>query len=239
MRWRRTMTAARPGTAGRRWRNFTLVELLAAMGIPVLLMALLFDFFLSAQKAWSLSDSNAMVYENAQVAIDLITRDLQSAVACNEAGREIPFHWWPTTGEEKLSFVTRVDTNAGAESDLCEVVYATIATGSYKHMLRRAIDCDRNSGGAVNTDWDFYGGTTNAWAATHGGLQRVIEGVESVSFACYHPGVMAAGNTYVVLPMAVQVSITLYDPRLEDSPAVIRDRTKRTFTKLIFLPGRS
>ena len=93
--------------ASRTARRFTLVELLAAMAVLIVLMAMLFTFFSSAQRAWSLTETNSRIYESAQILFDVMGRDLQAAVFSDEEGRRIPFYFGdesPGTGQQ-LAFV--------------------------------------------------------------------------------------------------------------------------------------
>jgi prepilin-type N-terminal cleavage/methylation domain-containing protein len=242
---------------------FTLVELLVAMAILALLMTVVLRFLSEAQSAWNLSGSSARIYENAQVAMELITRDLQSAVACGSEGQEVPFRIWspdpdvwldgtaPLADRRLLSFVAHTDTNDGADADLCEVRYElyTGDDGNADHVkqryyFRRTRDCNRNSSGNVNPDWDFFGDTTGAWAETTGNTaHRVVSGVEALTFTCYGDSgaiaVPAGGTNLTSLPRAILITLTLFDENLRDGPAELRDKTRRTFTKLVFLHVRS
>jgi hypothetical protein len=220
-----------------RGHSFTLIELLAAMAVLVVVMGVLFQFFGSAERAWSRAETNTRIYESARIALGLITRDLQSAVASSRAGAEIPFYVWPGAGGgsgERLSFIARVETNTEAKADLCEIVYAWKDSGANAKELRRARDCDRTSSG-VNTDWDFYGKTDAAWASTHAPLQTVIPGVTAFSLICIDRSGAVMSGTSNTLPAAVLVSLTLIDEKLLAAPPVVQDRSKRTFTKTIFL----
>ena len=76
-----------------RHQSFTLVELVTAMSVFTVIMLVMMSFFTAAQEAWTDSNARSMVYDNAKLAMDLITRDLQCA-AYEE--NKIPF-WcaWP------------------------------------------------------------------------------------------------------------------------------------------------
>lgn len=226
-----------------RRHSFTLIELLAAMSVLVVIMFVLFRLFGSAERAWSRSETNSRTYESARIALDLITRDLQSAVASNRDDAEIPFYVWPVAGGasgERLSFVARVETNADAKADLCEIVYAWTDTGADRLLLRRARDCDMTSSGVANPNWDFYRKTTadTSWTTTHAALQTIIPGVTDFRVVCLDGAGAVLSGASNALPSAVMVSISLIDEKLADAPAVVQDRSKRTFTKTIFLNVR-
>ncbi|MEI6422677.1 MAG: prepilin-type N-terminal cleavage/methylation domain-containing protein, partial [Lentisphaerota bacterium] len=58
-------------------KKFTLIELMAAMGVFAIIMLIMLTFFNSAQKAWTNCINRGQIYENARIAMDLIARDLQ------------------------------------------------------------------------------------------------------------------------------------------------------------------
>ena len=58
--------------------SFTLLEIIVAMGVFSLLMAMTMQFFSGAQRIWSSSESRNTVYSDARVAMDLMATLLQS-----------------------------------------------------------------------------------------------------------------------------------------------------------------
>lgn len=234
-----------PHKSAARRRHFTLIELLAAMAVLVLLMMMLFRFVGSAQSAWSASETNTRIYENARIAFEVITRDLQSAVASSRDGQKIPFYVWPVAGGtnwgERLSFISRVEPNPAAKSDICEIMYAwkTDFVGpNANYWLWRARVCDDAS------DWNFFNKTGNETdAAPWYGTQqvtprRVIPGVTNLSLVCLDSAGVVMSGPYNKLPASVLVSLTLVDEKLVDAPDPVKNKTKRTFTKTIFLGSR-
>jgi type II secretory pathway pseudopilin PulG len=226
--------------------NFTLIELLAAMGIFTIIMLIVFQMLASSQKVWSLSETNTRIYENARIALDVITRDLQCAIASNRPGGEIPF-WTGAvaapstpTGNDLLAFVSAVDPSTYAQSKLCEIVYHHADDTSGDYEFKRSIVCDTLSSGTANTNWDFYGvNSGTAWLS--GALRNtVIRGVDDLQLICQDgSGATMAAGTYTELPAAVYVSITLFDPKLSDVwtnlPDAKKNQSRRTFTKMIYL----
>jgi type II secretory pathway pseudopilin PulG len=232
-------------------RPFTLVELLAAMAVLVLLMTVVFSFLVSAQKAWSLTETNTRIYENAQVAFEVLTRDLQSAMFSADTGREIPFYTGPSDATSPsnvvLAFAAEVDPSEVATSRVCEIQYLCYTQPGdpdNSFWLRRSRTCDRTTSG-TNADWDFYAdtttGTTTNWVSTRDPAQKVVDGVEGLTLVCYD----ASGNSLAqpsyaaALPKAVQITLTLFDPKLRRAPPEVRSRSKRTFTKTVFLRGQT
>jgi type II secretion system protein J len=219
------------------------VELLAAIAILILLMYMLFRFISSAQTAWSLTTSSTEVYEKARIAFDVITRDLQSAVARSNdmPGRHIRFK--QTAGDE-LTFVSCTNPSATptnfALSDFCEVGYQLDT-----YTLERALV------DSTDPSWNIY--ETNPSPSTaddQGGFQKVIGGVLSLAFVCYDdtmtPHTWSGMDYETTLPFAVQVSMRIMDDQsfkkwrnLTGTPqAELEDKAARSFTKMVFLGNR-
>lgn len=58
---------------------FTLLEVLVSMGVFMLLMLALMQFFTAAQNAWERSDGKAQLFDTARVAMDCLVNDLNCA----------------------------------------------------------------------------------------------------------------------------------------------------------------
>lgn len=103
--------------------RFTLIELITAMAIFSVLMVIMMSFFSEAQQVWSESSKRSMVYDNAKIAMDLITRDLQCVMYTeNDASSQYPF-WHENSNRINFITVTNVRSEA-AQSSVCEVKYA-------------------------------------------------------------------------------------------------------------------
>jgi hypothetical protein len=145
-------------------------------------------------------------------------------------------------------FVAMVTTDippSTAKSEICEVSY-TLQThsgaGDNRYWLRVKRVYDSSD------DWDFYGKTESDpgapdewWVNTGAGSswKRVISGVEEFELEFYDRDmtVLIPGRTHNELPAMARITLTLFDPMAakRDLPEAVRDRTKRTFTKLFFL----
>ncbi len=157
---------------------FTLIELIAAMGVFSILMLIMLTFFDGAQKAWTNCINRSQIYENARVAFDLITRDLQCAYYEYE---KIPFwHKGFTTysgsdsiyDQQLLAFtsVTSILPNDNCKSKICEVKYqlynydGTNGDAKKEGWLMRSVTGDAPySGTTPNSRWNYYISTT-PWA---------------------------------------------------------------------------
>lgn len=229
-----------------RSNSFTLIELLVAMSVLVIIVVLLFQILNHGRNAWSAIERNSRVYENARIALDLITRDLQSAVVCEEQDREIPFYTGLSSGNnnERIAFVASSSRTNSAHSKLAEIRYRSTTSGPYAYWLRRSAYFDY-SGSGPRDKWDFYGdiGTGDSLAGTGTAFQRIVLGVEEIRFVCYdqNNNIINEDETLVEKPTMIWVSLTLFDPRAADPalPEVARDKlirnTRRTFNKRVHL----
>lgn len=103
--------------------RFTLIELITAMAIFSVLMVIMMSFFNEAQQIWTESSKRSMIYDNAKIAMDLISRDLQCVMYTeNDAGSLYPF-WHENSGRINFIAVTNVRSD-DAQSSVCEIKYA-------------------------------------------------------------------------------------------------------------------
>jgi type II secretory pathway pseudopilin PulG len=65
-------------------RHYTIVEVMVAMGIFLVMMTIMMQFFTSAQKVWNAASKRNMMYADARVAMNLMTRELQSMLYRND-----------------------------------------------------------------------------------------------------------------------------------------------------------
>ena len=131
---------------------FTIIELITAMAVFSIIMLVMIKMLGAAQEAWLRSDERNQLYENANIAMELMTRQLQSAQYDN--GTYAFWHWrdphpehqqpeskdliWGYTSQlrgekqifgfyEALAFVsstnTSNDVDSRSQSNLCEVMY--------------------------------------------------------------------------------------------------------------------
>lgn len=222
-------------------RPFTLVELLTAMAILVILTGIMFQFIVGAQRAWTASSANARIYENARIAMELLSRDLRTAQVSDDSGREIPFCTGHAADNIHVATVSVSDPLLpAAESRLCEISYKHETTGAEKYILKRQSICDQDA------EWNFYGQTDKSWVTDNTGsfgdhrdFHDLIDGVESFTMTFYANPNMAADTAYNRLPSVVAVSMTLFDPRLmtewDNLSNERQDQERRTFSKMIFL----
>jgi len=76
-------------------RHFTLVEIMIAMAVLIIMMGFLFRFIISAQRLWSASNDNDIIFEQAQLCFSFIEKDLKAAIVQKEEsnpGRQILYY---------------------------------------------------------------------------------------------------------------------------------------------------
>lgn len=120
----------------RKINPFTLLELILAMGILAVIMMIMLSFFSAAQKAWMTSSANAEIYENARIAMDLMTRDLQAALYNDENSTKGICPFWHES-ESRINFIssTNVGDNTNDTSNIREVKYARGDSNMYQNDL--------------------------------------------------------------------------------------------------------
>ncbi len=120
-----------------RRHRYTIIEVLASMGIFIILITALMQFFSSARTLWVSSSRRNELYANARVALDLVARDLQSAMYQNDnTARGIYPFWYrervaqgtdnPQVNE--LNFIASTDLKpTEAASKICEIRYTFVS----------------------------------------------------------------------------------------------------------------
>ena len=121
-------------------RNFTLIELLVSMGILVVILGFILQFFVGSQKIWTSMEQRNNIYADARVAMDIMTTLLQNA--CNDGS--IPFYMDDeTSGENKIYFATRSKLNLPG-GPLKYVSFQRGGTGS-EDTLKLSVFCDKDN----------------------------------------------------------------------------------------------
>ncbi|HBC88041.1 MAG TPA: hypothetical protein DCZ94_13915 [Lentisphaeria bacterium] len=224
---------AKPATSVLR---FTLIELIASMGVFAVLMLILMTFFDSAQRTWTESYNRSLAYENARIAFDLIERDLQCIYYQQE---NVPF-WhkaataaaWTAYRNQMLAFVsqTPVPPNSYCESKLCEIKYQLYYASDHNDAndgwLLRSATGDKSDANIDNSKWNFNQnftvGLSDALNAFTGNtdssddFDKIIPYVTDLSFTCYKLNGSeitpdSSGTATTEFPYSIRVDITLMD----------------------------
>ncbi len=219
-------------------RPFTLIELITAMAVFVVLMGVMMKFFQEAQQAWSLSSQRAMVYDNARVAMDLITRDLQAAYYKKDV---TPF-WHSTT--DVLGFISATPMpQVDSTSPFHEVQYKL-----EDDWLKRSVTGNQSGNFDYHTNFDTAFSTREDFV-------EIVPYVTDLKFTCYNnkvvnPTIPQADIDLTNFPFIVMVELTLLDKNswekwkaflagsANDAANALKENQERTFTKMIFMGER-
>ena len=227
-------------------RNFTVVELITAMTVLIVLMLVLTRFFTSAESVWTLTSKTTEIYENARIAFDLITRDLQGAVARSndQPGSHIYFE---EVANDTLRFVTSAETPTTTATTVHSRLFEVGYQFQNEEFQRAWVNED-------NANWNVYGSRDSDSVNQQTGYQKVISGVLGATIVCYDESFTAPatwnGTSYETkLPSMVRVTMTLLDhqsyekwQRLSagsDERTRLESEVARTFSKNIFLGNRN
>ena len=187
--------------------RFTLVELIIALTVFVILIAIVMQIFKATQTSWNIADSERNIFENARIALDVIGKDIQCAYYGDGTA---PF-WhhegddsWGEYKNDLLAFVSVTPFPAEPySSDLFELKYQLYYTNnphadSAGWILRSSTSNLLNLT-AENNKWNFgsnfdVGFTTDnsipvsaftADNSSNGSYDKLIPYVTSLSFTCY------------------------------------------------------
>lgn len=233
----------RPGSR----RCFTLVELMVAMSILSLLMLLLFQFLISIQKNWALSEGTSRIYENASIVFDLLENDFRTMTVSGITNEKIGYYVGnpnpDNPSQALIACIVSVNDpiEDGAKSHLVEVSYKHHTSASdpaHRYQLRRQVVSDVDAG----ANWDFYGEPPGWYdndhaSSTRPNYEEVINGVAEFQLLFYdsHGNQIAPNTDTCVMPSQVVVNLVLFDETLQNAPASVRFRTMRAFTKIFSL----
>ncbi len=221
-------------------KYFSLVELLAVMAVFSVLILVAFHFFSTAQNTWTTTDAKRSTFEDARIALDLISRDLESAY--HGEGSAPFWHWnggrpagWGEYRNELLAFVadTPIPPNSECASTLCEVKYQLYYATNHdanEGWVRRSVTGDKNSDGSDNPKWNYLNNLTVGFAADTSAFtansnsseayQKLIPYVIDLSFTCatgtdtstiINPDISTTAPSPTPFPSVVTVDLTVMD----------------------------
>ena len=224
-------------------RHFSLIELMIAMAILVIMMGFLFQFTISAQRLWSASNNNDVLFEQAQLCFDLIEKDLKAAIVQDETsnpGRGIPYYINTaaldgTSAEQLLFMITQTDSNqAVGDPNLGSQAYPVVYyTDAAKNLYRRVLDSVINSTNPLHC----YGMSAANFTTWRSSLTtdflseetqyRICENIASVDLDLHSSTTIDAFH----MPEVVKITLVLTDPAVKDP----NETSTRIFSKTIFL----
>ncbi len=133
-------------------KPFTLIELMVSLFLFAGIMALLMQYFSSAQKIWLNSSAKSEVFENARVALDLIENDLLCSYY-SYGHDSTKLFFYPQGSQSQLGFAVLRPTPPfkGGVSSICEVQYKRDPATA--RLLMNVVG-DVLSDGSANNYWD-------------------------------------------------------------------------------------
>ena len=193
-------------------RIYSLLEISVAVGLLLLIMAAVFQFLSASTNAINKTDSKREVFENARIALDMISRDLESAYYGNGSA---PF-WhhtkmkngeWGPYSNELLAFVADAPilpneecTDKRAEIKY-QLNYETDLSSPDAGWIGRSISGNMLSDDTTDSDWNWEKNFTvgyktqtdgknipyaafTADSSSSGAYQKLIPYVLDLSFVC-------------------------------------------------------
>ena len=237
-------------------RAFTLIELSLAMGILALIMLVMMQFFIEAQKAWTGSYNRAEVFDNAAIAMDLISRDLQCAYyKYQDTTHYTPFEISTsgTTCGMKFYSTTPYPPNTECTSPICEVEYEWDSSDSEGWLKRRAVGNRAVDAAGTETDNTTSGGgnwngpppdmgSGDPFANNSTTQERdIIPYITSLELTKYdkNGATITTNNTpYIVKIKLSLVTKDVYDKWVASGNDDVKKRYERTFTKFVVIGDR-
>ena len=223
-------------------QGFTLIELVVAMAVFSVIMLVMMSLFGSVQKVWTTSIGRSSLYDNARLAMDLVSRDLQSAYYAKDI---TPFAVDKTADNGAIAFISATDIpqNDKRTSPYSEVKYK-IDSG----WLKRSVTSNKDDSGNANTNWDYSDPAKFSTAFnTSEPFHKVVPYLTSLSFATYKLDGSDCPNDQFPAIVKVQMSFLGKNSyakwkALSDAGASnaneYKENHEHTFTKIIFLGNR-
>ena len=233
---------------------FTLIELVVAMAVFSVIMLVMMQFFGSAQQAWSGSSARSQIFENAKLAMDMMSRDLQSAVYIQDL---TPFANF--SNEDRVAFVSATPLRPNDEClRICEVQYKLDSTDNslYRSVVgdvNVANDGTISDNSAYNySDWPGASSTDNT-IYNDPDWHKVIPYVVSLDFQTFKLNgtsldlIPKSDTDFTNFPDMIIIKMSILDKdsytkyhKLTLAGATteadeIKKVHQRTFTKIIFL----
>lgn len=90
-------------------RCYTIVEVMVAMGIFLVMMTIMMQFFTSAQKVWNAVSKRNIMYADARIAMNVMTREIQSMLYNNDNDGTGIYPFWLEWTSVNVDSKTRYD----------------------------------------------------------------------------------------------------------------------------------
>ncbi|HBM15166.1 MAG TPA: hypothetical protein DD381_02290 [Lentisphaeria bacterium] len=204
---------------------FTLIELIASLLIFVIILGIVLMFFNSAKNIWSISESKRQAFEDGRIALELISRDLQSVYYTADTA---PFWFKSKTStnqwydSQAINFISIIDIKDASESysGLYEVKYflwypENSVISDSDGWLMRSIT------GEGSEKWDFNDyplsvgltGSGKAFTANNDSSEpanKIIPYVTKIEFNCFQRTgaiISSSQDSIQELPYSIEIRI--------------------------------
>ncbi|GEM_PF-3207171 len=197
---------------------FTLVEMIASLGIFIAIVAILAMVITQASRAWRVANQQMQTAQSARTALDLLDRDLQGLFVNNQ--------YSSTFAPTSLSFFTSAPSPSGAW-DICRVSYS-VQSNRLVRFFEYVTTAGLSSTTSVTTEI-----ISNVWSQSGAGNSGF-----TLSYITANGSFVAmnasAGTTTV--PSRIRVEIRLTDVESIKAGGSLMMTPSATCTRTFFLP---
>lgn len=183
-------------------QRFTLVEMMVAMGVFLILLTMLLNFFSGTRQVWRSLKGRNDVFEKGRIAMDLMTDLISGSVASKDM---IPFH--VLDGDKSCEFITR-SNRALADSNAQSNGIGLYITRIYLNADDGRLYVKSEAAGASsadNFDKNSFGKPHLLATGTTGG-KYIISSVGELKFTKLIEA-QNSGNR----PMAIEIKLTVFE----------------------------
>lgn len=202
----------------RRRLAFTLVEMIASLGIFVAIVAILAMVLTQASRAWRVANQQMQTAQAARTALDLLDRDLQGLFVNNQ--------YSSTFAPTSLSFFTSVPSPSGAW-DICRVRYS-VDSNRLVRFFEYITTAGSTSTTSITTEI-----VPNVWSLSTAGNSGFTLSYITANGTFVAPN-PAVGTT--TIPSRIRVELRLTDLESLRAGGALTLTPAATYTRTIFVP---
>ncbi|MCP4177653.1 MAG: hypothetical protein GY756_07795 [bacterium] len=208
-------------------KNYTLIELIITLGTLAVVLVVALQLFVTSEKAWKQSSNRVQVFENANIAIELMSREIQSIYYIEG---ETPF-WFKSTdtngdkwySNQSLNFLTYTNLhNEGNTSQIAEAKYQLYYTDdadvdSAGWLMRSVTTSNSDKFNYPNNITVGETGELNAFTANNDSSElfsKMIPYVTNLEFKCYdeNDSIMTSSTDAPnQLPYLIEIQLSVLD----------------------------
>lgn len=208
-------------------KHFTLIELLAAMGVFSVLLVLSMQFFTSAQRMWTSAESKNVLYSDSRLIMDLISSKLQTTHYIENMPFELEIN---SNGvANKIIFASREKLDS-REKDLYNIRFLSFSFENNNNILRYQIISDNGDARFENMLPPYTNRSSissndlartqiknilsnNSWNNEERNNMILLDSVLDFSIRAYNPNnlqlVQLQNGVYTTPPYMFEISLTI------------------------------